>query len=292
MRRRGITVIIIAIIAAAFFGVYTLAYRAGESSGRSKVTADRTAFQTRVASAPQAAAGGGGGGQASGGTSGGAGPRGAGGGSPAAGGGVPGQRGGAGGTGTAGTAAPGATVSSLTGKVTKVDGATLSVQQADNSTVSVTTTASTAVRKLVAGAVTDLKAGDIVAVDGSKTSDTAYSAKTITSLGAASGAGAPSGGGGAAGRGPGGAQGSAQAGGAAPVLTGQIKSLSGGTIMVQGFDGSSVTVTTTPATVVRMQQPGAVSDVKAGDVLLIQGDKTSDTALVARSITDQGATSG
>lgn len=287
MRRRGITVIIIAVIAAAFFGVYTLAYRTGESSGRSKVSADRSAFQTRVASAPQAAAGGGG--QAGGGTAGGAGTRGSAGGSAAAGGGATGQRGGgAGGAGTAGAAAPGSSASTLTGKVTNVNGTTLSVQQADNSTVSVTTTADTAVRTFVTGALTDLKAGDIVAVDGSKTGDTAYSAKTVTNLGAASGTGVPSGSGGSAGRG----QGSVQAGGAVPVLTGQIKSLSGGTIMVQGFDGSSATVTTTPTTVVRTQQSGTMSDIKAGDMLLIQGDKTGDTAFAARSITNQGATSG
>jgi hypothetical protein len=284
MRRRGITVIIIAVIAAAFFGVYTLAYRTGESSGRSKVSADRSAFQTRVASAPQAAAGGG---QAGGGTAGGAGTRGSAGGSAAAGGGATGQRGGgAGGAGTVGTAAPGGAISTLTGKVTNVNGTTLSVQQADNSTVSVTTTADTAVRTFVTGALTDLKAGDIVAVDGSKTGDTAYSAKTVTNLGVASGASVPSGG--PAGRG----QGSAQTGGATPVFTGQIKSLSGGTIMVQGFDGSSATVMTTPTTVVRTQQSGTMSDIKAGDVLLIQGDKTGDTAFAARSITNQGATSG
>lgn len=282
MRRRGITVIVIAVIAAAFFGVYTLAYRTGESSGRSKVTTDRSAFQTQVASAPQAAAGGGG--QAGGGT----GTRGSAGGSAAAGGGATGPRGGnAGGTGTAGTAAPGGAVSTLTGKVTNVTGTTLSVQQADNSTVSVTTTTNTTVRTFVTGALTDLKAGDVVAVDGSKTGDTAYSAKTVTNLGAASGAGVPSGGG-PAGRG----QGSPQAGGATPVLTGQIKSLSGGTIMVQGFDGSSATVTTTPATIVRTQQPGTMSDIKTGDMLLIQGDKTGDTAFAARSITNQGASSG
>ena len=139
MRRRGITVIVIAVIAAAFFGVYTLAYRTGESSGRSKVYADRSAFQTRVASAPQSGSGRRAGRRwrQAGGT------RGSAGGSAAAGGGATGPRGGsAGGTGTAGTAAArAAAVSTLTGKVTKVDGTTLSVQQADNSTVSVTTTA-------------------------------------------------------------------------------------------------------------------------------------------------------
>jgi len=49
-----------------------------------------------------------------------------------------------------------------------------------------------------------------------------------------------------------------------------------------------VTVTSSPATVVKTQQPGTLSDIKTGDVLFIQGEKTGDT-LVARSITDQGS---
>jgi hypothetical protein len=286
MRRRGIIVVIIAVAAALFFGVYSLAYRAGESSGRSKVSADRSAFQTRVASAPQPAAGGGTG---SSGTAGGAGTRGSAGGSAVAGGGGGQGRGSTNATMPAGSAVAGRATSTVAGKVTAVSGTTLSVQQADNTMVSVTTNADTAVRKLVTGALTDLKAGDIVAVDGSKTSDTALSAKTVTSLGAASGTGVPSGGGGRAG---GGGPSGAQTGGAAPALTGQIKSVAGGTIMVQGFDGSSVTVTTTPATVVRTQQPGAVSDIKAGDMLLVQGDKVGSTEFLARTITNQGPTSG
>jgi len=75
---------------------------------------------------------------------------------------------------------------------------------------------------------------------------------------------------------------------AAPAVTGQIKSVNGGTLTVQGFDGVMVTVTSSPATVVKTQQPGTLSDIKTGDVLFVQGEKTGDT-LVARSITDQGS---
>jgi hypothetical protein len=46
--------------------------------------------------------------------------------------------------------------------VTKIDGAILTLQQPDNATVSVTTTSDTTVRKLVAGALSDLKVGDAV----------------------------------------------------------------------------------------------------------------------------------
>lgn len=281
-------IVIVAVVAAGFLATWTIAYRLGESDGRDKVSADRTIFQTRVASGPQAGGAGGfgqGGGAGGGAANGTPNARGAGG--SAAAGGAPTQ--------TAGSAQAGANgrqggqggqIASLTGKVMKVDGTTFSVQQTDNSTVSVTTTADTAVRKLVTGALTDLKTGDIVAVDGGKTGDNAYSAKTITGLGSFGGGQGGQGGT----RGQGGAPGGgAQAGGAA--VTGQIKSVSGGTLMIQGFDGASVTVTTTPTTVVRTQQPGTLSDIKTGDVLLIVGDKTSDTAFAARTITNEGPAS-
>lgn len=300
MRRRGIMIIVIALVAAGFFGTWTLAYRSGETSGRNKVSADRSAFGTRVAAGQPAGAGGQGGG-APGGAGGAGGTRGQGGGSAVAGtgatDGAAGTRGPGGGSavagagnvgqganGTPGAGRQGGATSNLTGKVMKVDGTTLSVQQSDNTTISVTTTADTAVRKLVAGALTDLKAGDIVTVDGSKTGDNAYSAKSVTSLGSVPGGGG--GGNGGGGRG----QGGPPAGATAPAVTGQIKSVSGGTIMVQAFDGSTATVTTTATTMVRTQQSGTLGDIKTGDTLLIQGDKTSDTAFLARTITNQGAT--
>lgn len=287
MRRRGVTVIIIAVLAAAFVGTWTVAYRLGESDGRNKVSTDRSTFQTRVASGPQAGAGGnqaaGGGFPGGGGAAVPAGARGPGGSAVTGGGPQPTGAVGTGGSPAAGRGA--GTVSSITGKVTKVDGATLSVQQGDSATISVTTTAETAVRKLVVGALTDLKAGDIVTIDGTKTGDTAVSARSVTNLGSVPG------GGGAGGPGGGRGQGGPPAGGVAPAVTGQIKSVDGGTLTVQGFDGTSVTVSTTPGTVVRMQQPGALSDIKSGDTLVIQGDKTGDTAFLARTITNQG-TSG
>jgi len=273
----------IAVVAAALFGTWTVAYRAGESDGRTKVSTDRSIFQTRIASAPQTGAGGSGqntGAGGSPGAAGAAGSRGPGGGSVAAGTAAPGGSPAAAGrtSGTPGAGRGTGTTSNLVGRVTKVDGSTLSVQQTDNSMVSVTTNADTAIRKLVAGALTDLKAGDVVAVDGSKSGDAGFSAKSVTSLGSTGGAGA------AGGR----PQGGAPTGGA-PALTGQIKSVDGATIMVQGFDGTTTAVTTTPATVIRTQQTGTLSDIKAGDTLLIQGDKTSDTAFLARTITNQGA---
>lgn len=284
MRRRGIAVLILAVIAAAFVGVWSVAYRLGDTSGRNKVVADRSAFLTRVPGNPQGAA--------AVGTSGASGARGAGG-SAAAGaggqrtGGSPGSRQqAANGTqsataqGTPGSQPPpSAALSSLSGRVAKIDGATISVQQADNSTVAMTTDGQTIVRQLVPGVLTDLKTGDVIAVVGGKTAETTYSAKTITSIGPVTGATSS---------GVGQSLNAVPTDTAAPAVTGQIKSANGGTLTVQGFDGATVTVTSSPATVVKTQQPGTLSDIKTGDLLLAQGDKTGATTFLARSITKSG----
>ncbi|MGI8688171.1 MAG: DUF5666 domain-containing protein [Thermomicrobiales bacterium] len=287
MRRRGIAVLILAVIAAALVGVWSAAYRLGDSSGRSKVAADRSAFLTRVPSNPQGAA--------AAGTPGASGARGAGG-SAAAGaggqrtGGSPGSGQQAVGTQSAPVASapssrtsgvsPQSSSGSVAGRVTKIDGATISVQQTDSTIVVVTTDGQTIIRQLVPGVLTDLKTGDVIAVVGGKTADTTYSAKTITSIGPVTGA--TSGG-------VGQSLSAVPPGGSAPALTGQIKSVNGGTLTVQSLDGATVTVTSSPATVVKTQQPGTLSTITTGDLLLVQGDKTGATTLLARSITDQGA---
>lgn len=268
--------VILAVIAAALVGTWSVAYRLGDSRGRSKVAADRSAFLTRVPGNPQGAAAG---------SPGASGGRGAGGSAVAATG-APGtgSRSGRGsaasGTQTGvGSQPPQSSVSSLAGRVTKIDGATVSVQQADSTMVAVTTDGQTIIRQLVTGVLTDLKTGDVIAVAGGKTAETTYSAKTITSIGQVTGATSS---------GVGRSLATVPPGAAAPAVTGQIKSVNGGTLTVQGFDGTTVTVTSSPATVIKTQQPGTLSDIKTGDLLLVQGDKTGNT-LLARSITDQGS---
>lgn len=284
MRRRGAILLVILVIAVAIYGTYRFAYTMGESAGRSKVASDRTLFQTRIAGSPNPAAASQG--QASGGQGGNAaGTRGAG----SARSGAPAAGGDAGGTLAAGTAAngrQGGAFSSVTGRVTKLDGTTMSVQQSDNATVTVTvtTTTDTAIRKLVAATFADLKMGDTVSVDGSKIGDTAVTAKTITSLGSTAATGAGN-------RGQGASVGTGGDGASPPVAFGQIKSVTGSSLAIQGVDGSAITVTTNAGTTVRVQQPGALSDIKMGDILVIQGEKMADNTVVARSITNQGAVS-
>ncbi|MDQ2784432.1 MAG: DUF5666 domain-containing protein, partial [Chloroflexota bacterium] len=197
---------------------------------------------------------------------------------------------------------------------TKVDNGTLTLQeQPSNAADTVATNASTTVTTFAPGALSDLATGGIVAVQGNKTGDTAYTATTIYALNGAQGgsragrtqggtdttagtaaAGSPASGGrgrnatSAAGGSPvsrGG--GGGIAGLAGP--TGRITQISGGTLTLQGFDGSTTTVTTNASTSVRKETPGMVSDIKAGDTISVQSDATGGATAPARAIIDLGA---
>ncbi|MGI8857870.1 MAG: DUF5666 domain-containing protein [Thermomicrobiales bacterium] len=300
MRRNSIWIVIGVVLLLGIIGTGFVAYGKGKTAGELSVSSDRSAFaRGTTVSGGQGAGGAGTGGQRTGGA-GGTGNTGAGG------------TGGTGGT-TAGTG------SSVTGKVTKADNGTLTLQeQPNNVAVTVATDASTTVTTFAPGALGDLKSGDIVAVQGDKTGDTAYAAKTIFALNAVGGGrgagqapggasdpsattatGSPAGGG--RGRPSGNASGgaasapAARAGGGGGVLaglngpTGRIMTIANGTLTLQGFDGATTTVTTNASTTIRTQTAGNVSDIKAGDTIIVQGDKASDQAYTARTIIDQGA---
>ncbi|MDQ2786423.1 MAG: DUF5666 domain-containing protein [Chloroflexota bacterium] len=284
MRRRGIAVLILVVIAAVLVGVWSVAYRLGDASGRNKVVADRSAFLTQAPSNPQGAAAAGapgasGGRGAGGSAAAGAGRSGTGGssvtGQQAAG----GSRQSAVGTQSAVGSPQSSVASSVAGRVTAINGATVSVQQADNSTVVVTTDGQTVIHQLVPGVLTDLKPGDVIAVAGGKTAETTYVAQTITSVGQVTGATSA---------GVGQSLTAVPPGVAAPAVTGQIMSVNGGTLTVQDFNGARVTVTTSPTTIVKTQQSGTLSDIKVGDLLVMQGEKTGATTFLARSVTKNG----
>jgi hypothetical protein len=297
MRRNSIRGAIGALLIVAIIGTGVVAYGKGRTAGEHSVSTDRSAFVrgTTVAGG-QGGFGAGGGGRFAG-------------------------AGGTGGTGTGAAGAGGttaATTSTVTGKVTKADNGTLTLQeQPNNVAVTVAADASTTVTTFAPGALSDLKTGDIVAVQGDKTGDTAYSATTIFALngfGGGNGGGgqgapnaaagtAPAGSPAAGGRGrangnAGGGAASAPAGraggGGGGLLagvsgpTGRITTIANGTLTLQGFDGSTTTVTTNASTTVRTQTPGKASDIKVGDTVIVQGDKVSDQAYTARTIIDQG----
>ena len=75
------------------------------------------------------------------------------------------------------------------GTVTKVQGDTVYVKQADGTTITVKTNGSTTVQVSTTGTVSDLSPGSTVVVQGSSSGDNAVTAQTITEGGFA-GAGA------------------------------------------------------------------------------------------------------
>ncbi len=286
MRRNGTRIGITAVILLAFVVTGFVAYGRGKTAGQTAASSDRSSFGqargTSVAGGQGAGGGGfGGSGQRSGGT---------------------------------GGQSAGGTTSAVVGKVTKVDNGTLMLQeQLSNTTDTVATNASTTVTTFAPGTLSDLATGAIVALQGDKTGDTAYTATTIYALNGAQG-------GGRAGRTQGGtdtATGTAAAGspptsgrgrnatstvGGSPVSrgastgisglngpTGRITQISGGTLTLQGFDGSTTTVTTNASTSVRTETPGTVSDIKVGDTVSVQSDPTGGATAPARAITDLGA---
>lgn len=285
MRQRGTRIGIIVVILLAFVVTGFVAYGRGQTAGQTAASSDRSSFGqprgTSVAGGQGTSGGFGGSGQRSGGD---------------------------------GGQSAGGTASAVVGKVTKIDNGTLTLQeQPSNTTSTVATNASTTVTMFAAGALSDLATGDIIALQGDKTGDTTYTAKTIYALnGAQSGgragrtqggadttagtaaAGSPASG--ARGRNATGAVGSAPSGqGASPGIggltgpTGRITQISGGTLTLQGFDGSTTTVTTNASTSIRTETPGMVSDIKAGDTVSVQSDPTAGAAAPARAIIDLGA---
>lgn len=294
MRRNTTTIVLIVLACLAIVGTGFVAYGRGQTAGENAAINDRSAFGQ--ARGTTVAGGAGFGGQRSGGGAQSAT------GSQSAG-------GGQNGTGPA---------SSVGGKVTKVDGATLTLlEQPNNIAVTVTTSAATTISTFAAGTLGDLTMGDVVALQGDKTGDAAYAAKTIFSLGGFAGnggagrtpggssvpqgtdtPGSPAAGGGRN-RGAGNASGGAasapagRAGGAGlfagftgPI--GRVTKIDNGTLSLQGFDGSTTTVTTNPSTSVRKQAPGTMSDIKTGDTVSVQGDPAGDTAYTARTVIDLG----
>lgn len=74
-------------------------------------------------------------------------------------------------------------ITEIKGTVTGVSGTTLTVRQTDGTTASFTLNAQTGYLTTVARSVSDLKAGDLVMVQGDKASDGTYRARTLKTMG-------------------------------------------------------------------------------------------------------------
>jgi hypothetical protein len=74
--------------------------------------------------------------------------------------------------------------------------------------------------------------------------------------------------------------------------TGTIDHIDGGTVYVKQPDGTVVKVTTSDTTQVSKTAVGKVSDLKAGETIVIQGQKSGDGTVTAQRITERPAGTG
>ncbi len=189
------------------------------------------------------------------------------------------------------------------GTIASIDGATIKMTTFDRATVNVTTSASTVVTISATGTLADVKVGDNLRVAGT-TSGTSVAAVSVTDSGTSPLADLPAGGqrgappaGGAAPNGAGVAPNGAGAAnppqdgnrppggpGGGDVTSGVVKSVSGSTFIVAIADGSTVTVSTTTATIVTVVRPATVSALKVGDQIQVTGATGTDGAIAASSI--------
>ena len=329
MRRVLVILLVVGLMAAAGVGGFVYGTQQGQKGAFETAAADRTSFGAtpRIGSpAPggQTAPGGGSAAAGSGfpGAAGGAGGGATGGGAPggmgmapggtavagggmAAGAGMGGMGGGMGmapggrgpGMGSAGAGSPGAggpavAAANITGKVLRADGPMLTVQGANNTTVSVNTSGSTLFSKAVSATLSDLKTMDTVVVQGDRASDAVYTARSITSINAQAIAGnAISGYPGATGITP-------------PAMVrpdmllggggigGQITQIGADTLTLAMPGGMTVMVKTTEMTKVMTTQTTSLQEIRPGDTITVVGERSGNGPVVARAVINQGTVTG
>lgn len=210
------------------------------------------------------------------------------------------------GGGPGGFGGPGGRGGGNAGTIASISGSSLKMTTLDGKTVGVTTSESTTVTVLSTGALTDVKVGDNVRVNGTL-SGTTIAAEAITDSGTSPltdlpGGGFPGGNGaapptgvGRAQNGAGTANGTPPPNGAAPPdggrgfrggggTTGVVKTFGSGTFTVTTSDGSTVTVTTTSATAVTLVKAAGFSTLKVGDEIQVTGTTGSDGTIAATTI--------
>jgi riboflavin synthase alpha subunit len=157
------------------------------------------------------------------------------------------------------------------GKVTAISGSTITISsQKPGNTTSTTYTvdassATVTKDRDAASTLSAIAVGDTISVDGT------VSGNTITATAIHDGFGGPGGPGGFGGRGGG--------------AMGTVTAINGSTLTVTGKDGGTYTVDASSATVKASGATSAVSDIKVGDTVMIQGSITTAT-MTAKNIED------
>ena len=139
--------------------------------------------------------------------------------------------------------------------ITAIDGSNLSLKTADGWTRTITVTSTTKLSRAgQAISLADLKVGDEIGFRESKASDGTYTIDAVTII--------------------------------LPVIAGQITKISGNTITVKEFNGSTGTIHVSAATTFRVfgTAKATIADLKVGDTIGAQGTKASDGSLDAVTV--------
>jgi hypothetical protein len=164
----------------------------------------------------------------------------------------------------------------VTGTLKAVNGTTLTITKADGGTATVTTSASTTIRRTVAGSAADIKDGQVVAVQGTSSGQSAISAQQIALLPAGA---APN------------------LGGLAPGLgridkrasqfgfaVGTVAKAANGSFTVNEPGGAAVAVSTSSATKVVKTVDSSVKDLVVGQPTVAIGTVNSDGSVSATQV--------
>jgi Domain of unknown function (DUF5666) len=136
-----------------------------------------------------------------------------------------------------------------------IDGSNLSLKTEDGWTRTITVTSTTKITKAgQAIKLSDLKVGDAIGFSEKKASDGTYTIESIRVI--------------------------------LPVIGGQISAISGNTITVKGFGGSTSTIHVTSSTTYRIagNSKAKLSDLKVGMAISAEGTKNADGSLQAASV--------
>jgi flagellin len=181
--------------------------------------------------------------------------------------------------GTAGVAAPAGTASTAgrtAGTVKSIAGDQLVITDRNGNDVNVAATATTAVSLASSGTLANFKVGDAVSVQGAADASgnitaTAVRSVTGTARPNAGSAPAPSAAGGAAARTGGG-------------TFGTVTAVNGDQLVLATSQGGRVTVTTSSTTAFTVTTKGALSDLKVGTSVTVQGQPDANGTITATAI--------
>jgi hypothetical protein len=149
----------------------------------------------------------------------------------------------------------------LAGTVSSFDGATLVLATRQGGTVDVQTSGSTAVTRSVTGTVSDLMPDATVVVSGPLNADGTYAASTIV-------IGTPGTGG----------------FGSRTGTAGTVKAVNGADVVLTTAQGSTVTIATSPSTVVTKTVAGTLSDLTPSEAVTVTGSQNADGTYTATRI--------